>query len=93
MAKSILQNERECWFCGRTEPLHLHHVFYGTGLRSISDQYGLTVWLCPKHHNMSNDGVHMNRERDLELKQYAQQKFEKEYSHELFMERIGRNYL
>lgn len=91
--KSILQTSKECWFCGRSDELHVHHVIYGQGYKKMSDKYGLTVWLCPKHHNMSNDGVHFNKARDLELKQYAQKKFEQKYSHELWMQEIGRNYL
>lgn len=90
--KSILQTSKECWFCGNPDVV-CHHVIHGRGYRQVSDEYGLTVWLCPKHHNMSDDGVHFNKARDLELKQYAQKKFEQKYSHELWMQEIGRNYL
>lgn len=90
--KSIIQSERECFFCGNPHVV-CHHVIYGMGYRQIAEDYGLTVWLCPRHHNMSRDGVHMNKERDLELKRFAQKVFEEKYSHELWMEKIGRNYL
>ena len=91
--KSILQSEKECFFCGWTGGLHKHHVIFGRGYREISERLGLWVWLCPKHHNMSNEGVHFNRTRDLELKRYAQRKYEESHSHEEWMDVIGRNYL
>lgn len=53
----------------------------------------MQVYLCANHHNMSANGVHMNRERDLLLKKYAQKIFEEEYGHEKFMEVFKRNYL
>lgn len=70
-----------------------HHVFYGTGNRKISDDYGLTVFLCGRHHNASMEGVHFNKTLDTALKQYAQRIFEKKYSHEEFMKLFRRNYL
>ena len=75
--------------------MHLHHVFEGTGRRSISDRYGLTVWLCAKHHNMSDEGVHFNRELDLALKEAAQKKAMEYYklTVEDFIKIMGKNYL
>lgn len=91
--KSILQAEKECWVCKTTHDLHEHHVFEGTGNRPVSERWGLTVYLCGKHHNLSNDGVHFDKDLDLRIKKFAQSEFEKQYSHELFMREIGRNYL
>lgn len=91
--KSILQDEKECYITKRTDNLHLHHIFFGTGLRKISDQNGFTVWLTAEYHNMSNKGVHFNRPFDLKLKQDCQRKFEETHSREEFMALIGRNYL
>lgn len=90
--RSVLQNNKECWVCGVTEGLHDHHIFFG-GNRKNSERYGLKVWLCGYHHNLSNDGVHFNRELDLGLKKVAQAKFEEAHSRDEFMAIFGRNYL
>lgn len=57
--KSIIQNEKECYYCGSRLNLHEHHIFPGRN-RNNSEKYGLKIWLCDKHHNMSNDSVHFN---------------------------------
>lgn len=90
--KSILQKEKECLVC-KTNNVAEHHVFYGTANRKKSDEFGLVVWLCPRHHNASNAGVHFNKHLDLKIKQMAQRKFEELYSHEKFMQEFGRNWL
>lgn len=90
--KSIIQTEKECWLCHAASDLHLHHIFFGA-LRKVSDKHGLTVWLCSRHHNMSEFSVHHNRELDLQVKRAAQKVFEDKYGHEEFMKVIGRNYL
>jgi hypothetical protein len=91
--KSILQDKKECYITKRTDNLHLHHIFFGTGLRKISEQNGFTVYLTAEYHNMSNKGVHFNRELDLKLKRDCQRKYEKTHSRDEFMALIGRNYL
>lgn len=91
--KSIIQENKECWVCGTTQDIHEHHILYGTANRRLSEKYGLKVWLCAKHHNMSKDGVHQNRELDLRLKQLAQKRFEEEYPNESFLRIFGRNYI
>ena len=95
MAKSIMQTEKECYITGSTDNLHLHHILFGTGLRKLSDKYGLTVWLRADWHNMADYGVHFNKELDLKLKQKAQKKAMKHYgwSVEDFIDIFGKNYL
>ena len=93
MSKSIIQTEKECYVCKNTYDLHCHHIFFGNGNRKISEKYGLKVWLCPRHHNLSNEGVHFNKQLDIIIKQIAQKKFEETHSREEFMSIIGRNYL
>lgn len=93
MSKSILQADKKCWFCETTIGLHCHHVFEGTGLRAKSEKYGLKVWLCGKDHNLSQEGVHAWKNKDLVLKKHAQKEFEKRYSHELFMKEFRVNWL
>jgi len=90
--KSILQTEKECFMCGTTNNLELHHVIYGTANRKQSDKYGLVVWLCRDHHT-GDRGVHFNKEFDNALKFYAQSTFEESHSHEEWMKIFGRNYL
>lgn len=90
--KSILQKEKKCWLCGSTLNLHRHHVFGGSANRAKSERYGLTVYLCAPHHNMSNEGVHFDKSFDRQLKAWAQERFEEKYGHDLFMEIFKRNY-
>ena len=51
MAKSILQNDKECYLCRRfynlrtTRGLEEHHILFGRGRRELSERYGLKVWL------------------------------------------------
>lgn len=92
MAKSIMQNEKQCYVTGRVGALHKHHI-YGGPNRRISEREGFWVWLCPELHNMSNEGVHFNKEFDNQLKQRCQAEYEKTHSREDFMKLIGRNYL
>lgn len=93
MSKSIISNEHVCYFCGISYNLHKHHIFYGTANRRLSEKYGCWVYLCAYHHNMSDYGVHFNKDIDLGLKRMCQTEFEKKYSHEKFMQVFGRNYL
>ena len=70
---------------------HKHHIFGGSN-RKHSEKYGLFVWLKPELHNMSNMGVHFNKEFDLYLKQIGQEAFEETYPDLNFLEIFGRNY-
>ncbi len=90
--KSIIGNEKVCWVCGRTTNIHKHHIYFGAN-RSISEKNGFTVYLCGHHHNLSNEGVHFNRELDLELKRLCQTIYERTHTREEFMKLIGKNYL
>lgn len=76
--KSVLQSKKECMRCGTTYGLHVHHVFGGP-CRGKADALGLTVYLCGDHHNMSPEGVHFNRDYDLQLKQQAQRYYMTHY--------------
>lgn len=58
-----------------------------------SEQYGLKVYLCPRHHNISSEGAHENPVLALSLKKFAQRKFEEKWGHEKFMEVFHKNYL
>ena len=90
--KIMLQDEKECIYCGTTLNLQRHHIFR-TPYRKKSEQYGLVVWLCAEHH-VGDNGVHgKNKWLDNQLKVMAQQEFENYYSREKFIEEFGRSYL
>lgn len=97
--KSYMQTEKECYLCRKLydictdRGLHEHHIYEGVGVRRISERIGAKIWLCYRHHNLSDQGIHFNKEIDLEVKKEAQRMFEKEHSREEFMKLIGRNYL
>lgn len=92
MSMSIMSNKRECYLCGTSNDLHKHHIFYGTGKRSLSEKYGCWVFLCARHHNMSDEGVHFNKAFDNELKRQAQERFEITYPDINFLKTFGKNY-
>lgn len=89
--KSLFSDEKTCYICGSPH-VHKHHVYFGTANRRLSESWGCWVYLCPAHHNMTKQGVHFNRQLDLELKEECQRRWEKRYG-EGFTEIFGRNYL
>lgn len=92
--KSIIQKNKECYFCGKQTELHSHHIYFGNPYRKISERYGMKVWLCWEHHEGTN-GIHgkNGHKLDLELKKCGQTVFEKSYPQEKFIKVFGRNYL
>ena len=91
--KSIISNERECLVCGSTYNLHKHHIFFGTANRKLSEQYGCWCYLCARHHNMSESGVHFSKPLDIKLKKFAQERFNEAYPELDFRKIFGKNYL
>lgn len=93
---SILQGKsKRCYFTDtETGPLERHHIYFGAGMRQISDKHGFWVWLKPEWHR-GTQGVHGRdgHKIDLRLKQDCQRKFEETHTREEFMAIIGRNYL
>lgn len=78
----------------RSGNLHRHEIFFGSN-RKKSIEYGLVVFLTPEMHNMSNAGVHFNREFDLELKRLGQKAAMDYYGWDIktFRSLFGKNYL
>lgn len=68
-------------------------VFYGNSNRKQSEKYGCWVWLCGKHHNLSDFGIHFDKELDLKVKKLAQSKFEENHSRQEFMQIFGKNWI
>ena len=95
MSKSIICQERVCYECGRSDGLELHHIFYGTANRKLSDKDGLVVYLCYNHHRGA-EGVHNGNKRlDDKLKRVAQRAYMRTYNKNVaeFRERYGKNYI
>ena len=59
MSKSIMEpvGACECWNCGDTRNLEVHHIFYGIRARKKSEHYGLKVHLCPGCHPAGGGGL------------------------------------
>lgn len=91
---SIIQKEKECYVCQSKLGIHIHEVWFGRN-RKNSIEDGLVVYLCGKHHNLSNEGVHFNHELDLRLKKIAEQRWLEvnESNIDEFIRRYGRNVL
>ena len=84
----MINDNFECYLCGRTGTLHRHHCLHGIR-RKAADKYDLTVYLCPECHQKLHDkGI-----GDLTLEKLAQAHFEADHSHEEYMEIFGKNYL
>ena len=96
MLKSILTDDiKHCYVTGSNH-VHIHHVFPGTGRRKLCEKYGFIVPLEPRLHNMSNESVHSNPNKglDLQLKQECQRYFEKNYGiRQEFIKEFGKSYL
>ena len=92
MAKSIMQDERRCYLCGKLNDLEKHHIFGGVSNRPISEKLGLWVYLCHECHT-GKDGAQYNKMKNLLLKQDAQFAFERTHTRQEWMKWIGKNYL
>lgn len=87
----MFRSEESCYFCHTTLNLHLHHIYFGPN-RKISDKNGFVTYLCQEHHTGQN-GVHHNRDLDLELKRECEEWYLKNHTLEEFIRLIGRNYI
>lgn len=93
---SIIQKDLSvCYFCKTPYNLHTHEVFYGTANRKKSIEDGCYVRLCAYHHNMSSEGVHYDKKKDMELKVKARNAWMETYGKSLedFYKRYGKTYL
>lgn len=91
--KSVLtDNLRHCIITGSPD-VHIHHVFGGAN-RSKSEGDGFIIPLHPNMHNMSNKGVHFNREMDLHYKRLCQKYYESHMGdRKAFIARYGKSWL
>lgn len=98
--QSIIQHDEEyptCYLCGRNgcvDPLEKHHVFEGTGLRPLSEKYGLTVHLCHNRcHQFGPESVHQNIDVRRKLQAEGQLAFQEHFPDQDFVEIFGKNYI
>ena len=97
VAKSILIAEathKRCFLCGNYGGLERHHVFGGSN-RKLSEEYGLTVYLCHWCHNEPPIGVHHNKNNRLYLQRTVQRQAMKHYgwTEDQFRAIFGKSYL
>lgn len=100
-AASIMQpKDGQCWICSRVYQcyrkypnIQKHHVFFGHGLRRISEENGFIVYLCPEHHTIGPKAVHRNQAVNRFVQAAVQREYEKTHTREEFMALIGRNYI
>ncbi len=71
--------------------VHEHHIFDGPN-RQLSEEDGLKVYLCVRHHILDKDSVHENIDQMRYLQEVGQRAYEREHTRQQFMERYGRNY-
>lgn len=102
MAKSIMHNKQNktCYLCmllnqdfSTRSNLQEHHAIMGTANRRLAEKWGLKVYLCLQHHTDGFQAVHNNIELQRLLQGIAQETFEQKYSHQLWMQVFGRNYI
>ena len=94
----IRQRPGTCFLCEKLEDdigpklyLETHHIIFGTANRIKSEEEGLTVRLCLRHHRM----VHKDAELSKKLQAYAQREWEAMPGHTRveWMRIFHRNYL
>lgn len=91
--KSVMTDDLEHCIITGSDTVHIHHVFAGMN-RKNSEKYGFIIPLRPDLHNMSNKGIHFNRELDLIWKRKCQQYFEDNFgTREEFRKVFGKSWL
>ena len=90
---SVFTDDLYTCYLTKSNLTHRHHVFGGSN-RKRSEKYGFIIPLHPNLHNMSNEGVHFNKELDLKFKKMAQTYYENHYgTRQEFRTEFGKSYL
>ena len=76
-------------------PTESHHIFFGTANRPKSIRDGLVIFLTPELHNMSDNGIHFNRNFDIYAKRLGERAWLDYYGKTIddFTHEYGKNYL
>ena len=97
--KSIMQQkDGSCYLCMKLncdygdKVTEEHHAIFGTAQRQLSEDYGLKVYLCLKHHTLGPEAVHNNYKNARLLQAEAQEAFEKHFPEKDFRAIFGKNY-
>ena len=93
MKKSIMPKD-DLWSTEHFEGSHKHHVFGGAN-RNLSEKDGLYFYLKPEMHNMSDKGIHFNKDFMDYAHKVGQLAWQEYYNKtkEDFIQRYGKNYL
>ena len=91
MINSIVQDlaAEQCFLCGRTTNLELHHIMHGVANRRWATRFGLLCWLCAPCHRL----VHCDAMTNKRLQQHAQRAFERTHTRQEWMNVFRKNYL
>ena len=79
MRSIMTDNLEQCYYCGTTKNVELHHCIHGNKtLRSASTSQHLLIGICSSCHRGLN-GIHgkYGKEKDLRLQALAQETWEK----------------
>ena len=90
---SVFTDDMEhCIITGSPE-VHIHHIF-NKHSKALSEKYGFMLPLRPDWHNMSDHGIHFDREMDFYWRRRCQEYYEIHYgSKEDFIKEFNSNYL
>ena len=91
----IMPDNPPYWRNHREDGLHRHEVFFGTANRQKSIRDGLVIFLTPELHNMSNKGIHFNRNFDIAAKRSGERAWLDYYGKTIddFRKRYGKSWL
>ena len=91
----IMPDNPPYWRNQREDGLHRHEVFFGTANRQKSIRDGLVIFLTPELHNMSDKGIHFNRNFDIAAKRSGERAWLDYYGKTIddFTHEYGKNYL
>ena len=98
--KSIMQqDDGTCYLCmklncdyGPKLYTEEHHAIFGTAQKTLSEKYGLKVYLCLQHHREGPQAVHNNYKNARLIQAEAQEAFEKHFPELNFRDIFGKNY-
>ena len=96
LSRSIMPGNQKgvCYICGKYCQTENHHIFFGKGNRNLSDQYGLTVFLCTHCHREGPAAAHKSEDTRRMLERLGQEEFERQIgTREEFRQIFGSNYL
>lgn len=94
MSESILQKDRECYFCGAQGALDRHHTIGGP-YRKRAEEDGLWVYLCRQCHDRTHFDPSWSRPNMLLLRRESQRAWMERYQQDTaaWIRVYGKSYL